>query len=254
MAWDPGQYLAFAGPRMQPAVDLLGRVHHENPATIVDLGCGPGNITPMLQQRWPDAEITGVDNSDEMLTRARDTVPGVDFINQDIFTWEPSRKFDVLFSNAALQWVKGHEVLFPKVMSLVAPGGVAAIQIPRNFEAPSHTLMTDVINAGPWRELLTPVRHDVPTQRPDYYYDLLSPLVKTLDIWETEYLQVLEGENPVAEYTKGSWLMRFLSYLDEPWKSEFEADYRARVLKAYPQRADGKTLFPFRRQFILATL
>ncbi|MBT5110640.1 MAG: methyltransferase domain-containing protein [Rhodospirillaceae bacterium] len=254
MAWDPGQYLAFAGPRMQPAVDLLARVHSENPATIVDLGCGPGNITPMLQQRWPDATITGVDNSDEMLARARDAVPGVDFINQDIFTWEPAQKFDLLFSNAALQWVKGHDVLFPKVMSLVAPGGVAAIQIPRNFEAPSHTLMTDVINAGPWRELLTPVRHDVPTQRPEYYYDLLSPLVKTLDIWETEYLQILDGENPVAEYTKGSWLMRFLSYLDEPWKSEFETDYRARVLKAYPQRADGKTLFPFRRQFILATL
>lgn len=254
MTWDPGQYLAFAGPRMQPAVDLLARVHSESPATIVDLGCGPGNITPMLQQRWPDAAITGVDNSDEMLARARDAVPGVDFINQDIFTWEPAQKFDLLFSNAALQWVKGHDVLFPKVMSLVAPGGVAAIQIPRNFEAPSHTLMTDVINAGPWRELLTPVRHDVPTQRPEYYYDLLSPLVKTLDIWETEYLQVLDGENPVAEYTKGSWLMRFLSHLEEPWKSEFEADYRARVLKAYPQRADGKTLFPFRRQFILATL
>jgi trans-aconitate 2-methyltransferase len=160
----------------------------------------------------------------------------------------------VLFSNAALQWVKSHETLFPKVINLVAPGGVVAIQIPRNFDAPSHTLMTDTINAGPWKELLTPVRHDVPTQRPEYYYDLLSPLVKTLDIWETEYLQVLEGENPVAEYTKGSWLMRFLSILDEPWKSKFEADYRARILKAYPQRADGKTLFPFRRQFILATL
>ena len=254
MAWDPGQYLAFSGPRMQPAIDLLGRVHAANPASIVDLGCGPGNITPILQQRWPDAILTGVDNSDEMLARAQDAVPGVNFINQDIFTWEPAQKFDVLFSNAALQWVKDHEILFPKVINLVAPGGVAAIQIPRNFEAPSHTLMTETINAGPWKELLTPVRHDVPTQQPEYYHDLLSPLVKTLDIWETEYLQVLEGENPVAEYTKGSWLMRFLSFLDEPWKSEFEADYRARILKAYPQRADGRTLFPFRRQFILATL
>ncbi|MGY8960436.1 MAG: methyltransferase domain-containing protein [Alphaproteobacteria bacterium] len=254
MAWDPGQYLAFAGPRMQPAVDLLTRTHHDNPKTVLDLGCGPGNITPLLQQRWPGAAISGVDNSDEMLTRARAAVPDVEFSNLDIATWEPTQQYDVLFSNAALQWVKGHTTLFPKVIDMVAPGGVAAIQIPRNFDAPSHTLMTNVINDGPWTDLLTPVRDDMPTERPEFYYDLLSPLVKTLDIWETEYLQVLDGENPVAEYTKGSWLMRFLSYLDEPEKSEFEAKYRALIQEAYPKRADGKTLFPFRRQFILATV
>ena len=239
---------------MQPAIDLLTRTNHDNPKTVLDLGCGPGNITPLIRRRWPDAVITGVDNSDEMLARARDAEPEVTFLNRDITSWEPEEKYDVLFSNAALQWVKGHKALFPKVINMVAPGGVAAIQIPRNFEAPSHTLMANVIDDGPWTELLTPVRGNLPTQRPEFYYDLLSPLVRTLDIWETEYLQVLDGENPVAEYTKGSWLMRFLSYLDEPWKSEFEAKYRALILEAYPQRADGKTLFPFRRQFILATV
>lgn len=254
MAWDPQQYLAFAGPRMQPAIDLLARVHHENPKVVVDLGCGAGNITPMLVERFPDAKVIGVDSSAEMLERAGDNCPQAEFRQEDIHTWQPEQKPDVLFSNAALQWLENHDIVFPKVVDLVAPGGVLAVQMPRNFEAPSHALMLDVINDGPWKEKLLPVWVAVPTQRPDFYFDLLKPITKNLDIWETEYLQVLEGENPVAEYTKGTWLSRFLGPLEEPWRSEFEAEYRRRIEAAYPRRSDGITLFPFRRTFLLATV
>lgn len=254
MVWDPQQYLAFAAPRLQPAIDLLARIPVEAPRTVVDLGCGPGNVTPLLQDRWPDADITGLDNSDEMLARAREAVPEVQFEKVDVSQWHPSQQYDVIFSNAALQWVEGHETLFPQIAAHVTPGGVLAIQMPRNFEAPSHSLMLDVVREGPWRELLEPVWVAVPTQLPAFYYSLLDPLCRDLQIWETEYIQVLEGENPVAEYTKGTWLSRFLNPLDEPWRSEFETLYRARVAAAYPPQSNGKTLFPFRRQFILAAL
>lgn len=253
MVWDPQQYLAFAAPRLQPAVDLLSRVPLDQPGTVVDLGCGPGNVTPLLRQRWPDAQLLGLDNSDEMLSRAHNAVPDASFEKIDITKWQPTKKFDVIYSNAALQWVVGHDHLFTKTAAHVAPGGVLAVQMPRNFAAPSHSLMLDVIREGPWRELLEPIWIGVPTQAPAYYYNLLDPLTTDLQIWETEYLQVLEGENPVAEYTKGTWLTRFLNPLDEPWRSEFETIYRDRIAAAYPPEKNGKTLFPFRRLFILAS-
>ncbi len=253
MAWDPQQYLAFAAPRLQPAIDLLARIPLDSPRTVVDLGCGPGNVTPLLRQRWPEAELTGLDNSDEMLARARDAMPDTAFEKVDVSAWRPAGRFDVIYSNAALQWITGHDRLFTDIAAQVAPGGVLAVQIPRNFEAPSHQLMLDVIREGPWREQLEPIWVGVPTQPPAFYYSLLAPLARELQIWETEYLQVLEGDNPVAEYTKGTWLTRFLNPLEEPWRSEFEAIYRDRVAAAYTPQADGKTLFPFRRLFILAS-
>ncbi len=253
MVWDPQQYLAFAAPRLQPAIDLLARIPSESPGSVVDLGCGPGNVTPLLRQRWPDAKITGLDNSEEMLARARESMPDGTFEKTDVSNWHPGKAFDVIYSNAALQWVTGHEALFTSIAGHVAPGGILAVQMPRNFEAPSHSLMLDVVREGPWRELLEPVWVNVPTQAPAYYYNLLDPLTRDLQIWETEYLQVLEGENPVAEYTRGTWLTRFLNPLDEPWRSEFETIYRNRVAAAYPPESNGKTLFPFRRLFILAS-
>lgn len=252
MAWNPSQYLAFAGPRMQPAIDLLNRIPQETPGSVIDLGCGPGNITPLLRQRWQDADIIGLDNSDTMLERARTACPDETFDHCDITAWQPDRQYDVIFSNAALQWVTGHDTLFPHLLDLVAPGGTLAIQIPRNTDAPSHRLIGDVIEGGPWRDLLAPIRDAIPTQEPAWYRNLLSATAKSLDIWETEYMQVLDGDNPVAEYTKGSQLTRFLEPLDEAARGEFESRYRDLVIKAYPPESDGKTLFPFRRLFILA--
>jgi len=253
MAWNPSQYLAFAGPRMQPAIDLLARILLDTPGTVIDLGSGPGNITPLLRGRWPDAELIGLDNSEPMLGRAREANPTETYRFTDIGTWNPDRQYDVIYTNAALQWVPDHETLLPRLAGFVAPGGVLAMQIPNNYEAPSHSLMRDVIQEGPWRARLVPVWDSIEPRDPATYRRLLLPLAKTLDIWETEYLQVLDGDNPVVEYTKGSWLTRYLAPLEEPQRGDLEALYGAKILAAYPPEADGKTLFPFRRLFMLAT-
>ena len=252
MAWDPRQYLAFGGERLRPALDLMAHVPLKSPRTIVDLGCGAGNVTEALKARWPEARITGVDNSPEMLARARERAPGISWLEADVGGWRPDLPVDLLFSNATLHWIENHASVFPRLLAHVARGGVFAVQMPRNWGAPSHTSISDTVRDGPWRDRLEPLIRPRPTLAPERYWDLLAPLVRTLDIWETEYLQVLDGDNPVAEYVKGSWLRRFLDALEEPERTAFETAYRSRVAAAYPPRADGKTLFPFRRLFIVA--
>lgn len=253
MTWNPEQYLKFAEPRLRPAVDLLTRIDAANPARVFDLGCGAGNVTRLLKARWPDAQITGIDDSVEMLARAAKSLDGVSWMQQSLADWQPERAADVIYSNAALHWLPDHHALFAKLVSHLAPGGVLAVQMPRNFGAPSHTMIAETVFAGPWREKLEPLLRLGPVATPDVYYDLLSGLVNNLDIWESEYLQVLEGNDPVKEWTKGTWLKQFLDALDAPSATAFEADYAARVRVAYPTRDDGKTLFPFRRLFIVAT-
>lgn len=220
---------------------------------MFDLGCGTGNITPLLRTRWPDAQITGVNDSAEVLARAAKGVEGVSWVQQSLADWQPKHAADIIYSNAALHWLPDHRALFKKLVDHLAPGGVLAVQMPRNFNAPSHTMIAETVLAGPWREKLEPLLRPAPVATPDVYYVLLSGLVSNLDIWESEYLQVLDGVNPVKEWTKGTWLKQFLDALNAPEAAAFEADYAARVRVAYPTRDDGKTLFPFRRLFIVAT-
>ncbi len=255
MQWDPHQYLAFANHRLRPALELIARVPLERAGRIVDLGCGAGNITGYLRSRWPAADLAGVDNSPEMLAQAaKERIPGppVRWERGDLATWTPREPVDLIYSNAALHWIGDHGAQFPRLVRQLAPGGVLAVQMPRNFAAPSHALMSTAAQAGPWRERLRPHMHAAPVAEPAFYYDALAPLCKTVDVWETEYQQVLSGENPVAEFTKGSWLKSLLDALQEPERSQFEAEYRRLVLAAYPKRHEGKTLFPFKRLFILA--
>jgi len=252
MAWDPNQYLTFGNERLQPALDLLSRIPLDAAGTMIDLGCGPGNVTNTLKGRWPNASITGVDVSPEMLERAHAEDPDITWIEADLNDWRPDTPADLIFSNAALHWLNEHDRLFPQLMQHIAPGGFLAVQMPRNWSAPSHTCITEAVKAGPWRETLEPLLRPAPSHAPSFYYDLFAAETNSLAIWETEYCQILEGENPVAEFVKGSQLKRFLDALDEPARSEFEGDYRKRILAAYPKRMDGKTLFPFRRLFLLA--
>jgi trans-aconitate 2-methyltransferase len=264
MAWDPAQYLKFAGPRLRPALDLLQRIDAEAPSCVYDIGAGAGNVTRLIAARWPAARVVGVDSSAEMLAKAaaeppgrpaRDGRPGagIEWQEADLATWRPDRPAEIIYSNAALHWLDGHDRLFRGLFAALAPKGVLAIQIPRNFGARSHTSITEAALAGPWRRVLEPLLRPAPVAEPEFYYDLLAPLAASLDIWETEYLQVLEGANPVKEWTKGTWLLPLLGALEEPERSRFEADYAARVAAAYPPRGDGKTLFPFRRLFLIAT-
>jgi trans-aconitate 2-methyltransferase len=252
VAWDPAQYLKFADHRLRPAVDLLARIDLERPRTIYDLGAGAGNVTRVLRQRWPDAQITGVDDSQAMLDRAAATAPDIVWQRADLATWSPPERADLIYSNAALHWLDDHARIFPALLACVAPGGVLAVQMPRNFAAASHTAIGEAVRRGPWRARLEPLLRPPPVAEPADYFDLLAPRAAALDVWETEYLQVLEGEHAVAEWTKGTALRPLLSALDEPERSRFEARYTELVDRAYPQRGDGRTLFPFRRVFLVA--
>ncbi|MEO8545195.1 MAG: methyltransferase domain-containing protein [Burkholderiaceae bacterium] len=253
MSWNPDQYLKFAAPRLRPAIDLLAAVPATRPRTVYDLGCGAGNVTRALAERWPQAGITGVDDSAAMLAKAATEQSDVRWVEQGLTDWRADRPADVIYSNAALHWLPNHRQLFPTLLAQLAPGGVLAAQMPRNFEAPSHSLIYDTIQAGPWRERLVSMIKPSPVATPDSYYDVLAPLCARLDIWETEYLQVLEGNDPVKEWTKGTWLKQFLDALEASELAAFEEDYAARLRDAYPTRSDGRTLFPFRRLFIVAT-
>jgi trans-aconitate 2-methyltransferase len=250
--WDPAQYLRWSDHRLRPAVDLLQRVPLAAPARIVDLGCGTGNVTALLRGRWPEARVTGVDADAAMLTRARASDPGVQWEQADVAAWAPAAPVDLLYSNAALHWLDGHAELFPRLLSHVAPGGALAVQMPRNFGEPSHTSIYEVAREPRWRDRLETLIRPEPTRPPEYYWNLLGPRASALDVWETVYTQALDGDNPVADFVKGSWLKPFLDALPPDERAAFESEYRARVARAYPPTATGTTLFPFRRLFIVA--
>ena len=254
MSWNPDQYLKFAAPRLRPAADLLAAVPAAEPKVVYDLGCGAGNVTRLLAQRWPRADLTGVDDSATMLAKAAQELPSARWVQQGLADWRADRPADVIYSNAALHWLPDHSRLFPTLLEQLAPAGVLAVQMPRNFDAPSHALIADTVRAGPWRQRLEPLLQPSPVAAPDFYYGLLAPRVARLDIWETEYLQVLEGADPVKEWTKGTWLKQFLDALADPERAAFEADYAWRLRAAYPMRDDGRTLFPFRRLFMVAVV
>jgi trans-aconitate 2-methyltransferase len=223
------------------------------PAVVYDLGCGAGNVTRIIAERWPAARVTGVDGSAAMLATARHAAPGVGWVEADLGSWAPPGPADLLFSNAALHWLDDHAALFPRLVAHLAPGGVLAVQMPRNHAAPSHVEMTATALAGPWRERLAPLLRPQPVAEPARYHDWLTPHARRVEIWETEYLHVLEGDNPVVEWTRGSALKPLLDALPEPDRAQFLAEYGRRVAAAYPRRADGRTLLPFRRLFLLAT-
>jgi trans-aconitate 2-methyltransferase len=252
MTWDAQQYLRFAQPRLRPALDLMSRVSLTDPQQVCDLGCGAGNVTACLMQRWPRAQVIGVDSSAEMLARARVDWPQIEWQQVDLAQWQPDRRFDLIFSNAALHWLSEHARLLPQLMQHLNPGGVLAVQMPDNFHAPSHTAMADTVHVGPWREALLPLLGLSPVADAADYFRLLQPLAVELDIWQTVYLQVLSGPDAVKEWTKATWLRRFLDALSPAQATAFEADYATRVRLAYPPLPDGRTLFPFRRLFIVA--
>lgn len=254
-AWDPSQYLRFSDHRLRPAIDLLARVPLEAPRTAVDLGCGPGTSTRLLRERWPDAELSGIDDSRAMLDRAAsqwgDAAPA-SWLEADLNTWQPDAPLDLVFTNAALQWLPDHAALMPRLMSLLAPGGVLAVQMPRNGMAVSHSAQKTVVHGGPWRDRLLPHLREAPVAEPARYYDLLAPWCSSIDLWESEFTQVLQGENAVLEWTRGSSLRPLLEPLEPDERVAFEAQYRQILADAYPRRADGTTLYPFRRLFFVA--
>lgn len=256
--WDANLYLKFADARMRPALDLMGRLDPANGEraghAIYDLGCGAGNISRLLMERFPRARVIGIDSSEQMLEKARaQSVDGrLSFARGDLAHFEPPMPPAILYSNAAYQWLPGHIDMFPGLMKLLPSGGQLAIQMPRNHEAPSHALMRKAAEAGPWRDRLAGIGGIARVEEPARYYDVLKPLSSELEVWETVYQQVLTGKDPVAQYTSSTGLRPFLEALDEPDRAAFYDTYARMTAEAYPMRPDGITLFPFRRLFIVA--
>jgi trans-aconitate 2-methyltransferase len=259
--WDPVQYARYEDHRTRPLHDLLARIPElpRDAPRIADLGCGPGAPSALLAGRWPAAHITGYDNSDTMLARAaahaRRTPDGagLGFAHADLATWRPTRPHDLIFPNAALQWWPDHPDAFPAYVDALVPGGTLAFQVPGNFDAPSHRLLHQLRNEPRWRDRLgAPSRHDV-VRQPAEYVAALAPLGCEVDAWETTYQQILYGDDPVLEWTKGTALRPVLTRLaDDPdARDAFLADYAAALRRAYPPGPHG-TVFPFRRVFVVA--
>jgi trans-aconitate 2-methyltransferase len=253
IAWDVDQYLKFGGERTQPSRDLIARVPLTAPRRIVDLGCGPGNSTEMLARRWPEAEVTGVDSSPEMLVQARRDYPDKRWIEADIAAWSSAGAHDLVFSNAALQWVPDHATLFPALLDALPAGGVLAVQMPRNFDAPNHVLLRETAAEARWAARMPDESRVFPVGEPGFYHDVLSGRAARLDIFEIDYLHVMDGPEGIVEWMKGTGLRPFLQRLDASEHADFLASYLDRVKGAYPRRATGKVLFPFRRLFIVAS-
>jgi trans-aconitate 2-methyltransferase len=252
--WDPRQYLRFGDERARPFVELVSRIPASTTARhVVDLGCGPGSSTALLAERWPDASVTGVDSSPEMVAEARRTVPAVEFVEADIATWTPGGQVDVVVSNAALHWVPGHEALVERMVWWLAPGGWLAFQVPGNFEAPSHTTVRDVCTSPRWASALgTEAGMPASAREPSEYLELLVRLGCRVDAWETTYLHVLAGDDPVLHWIMGTALRPALSRLaDAADRAAFLAEVAGRLREAYPPGPAG-TVFAFRRIFVVA--
>jgi trans-aconitate 2-methyltransferase len=251
--WDSTEYLRFANERTQPAIDLAARVQVTSPARVIDLGCGPGNSTAIVAQRWPDAAITGLDSSDAMLATARKEHPQWQWTQSDIASWQPDSPFDVVFSNAALQWVPDHRREFPRLLELVAKGGALAVQMPANFDAPPHRLMREVAATPAWRNVFKTHPREWQVHPIAFYYDLLAPLAAKIELWTTDYVHVLDGVDGIIAWYRGTGLRPWLDALpDNATRMEYLGAYRARLMPYYSPRADGRVLFPFRRLFMVA--
>jgi trans-aconitate 2-methyltransferase len=253
MRWDPAQYARYAGERGRPFLDLIARIGHDAPRRVVDLGCGPGTLTELLARRWPEAAIEGIDSSPEMIDRAAElTGDRLTFRMGDVADWQPPADVDVIVSNATLQWVPRHQQLFQRWAAGLPPGGWIALQVPGNFEAPSHGLMRNLALSARWRAQLGEVlRHDDAVGTPSTYAALLLHEGLTVDVWETTYLHVLQGVDPVLEWVRGTGLRPVLAALDTTDAAAFETEYADALRRAYPPGPHG-TLFPFRRIFAVA--
>ncbi len=252
-SWNPEQYLRFEGERLRPALDLIARIHHPSPQIIFDLGCGTGSGTEILRTRFPDARITGVDSSPDMLTKARAQVSGADFVQADLAHWLADRPADVIFTNAALQWLPDHTTLFPHLSAQLAPGGILAVQMPAMHDEPLRKLQPAIAAAGPWAAKLgLQIKAAHRIEDPAFYRDLLAPRAQRFEMWETIYWHALQGEDAALQWAMGTSLRPFMDALEGAERDAFIKAYADALRPHYPRRADGVTLLPFRRFFFLA--
>jgi trans-aconitate 2-methyltransferase len=252
-SWDPQQYLRFGEERTRPAVDLVSRIAVERPSTVIDLGCGPGNSTRVLRSRWPEALVVGLDSSVEMIDAARSKEPDASWIVSDIEDWRPETAFDVVFSNATLQWLPDHGRLIERLFGNVAPGGALALQIPSADFALVYSLIREIAIDGPWASRMAGALGTFTMETPGFYYDLLAPAARSVDIWTTRYYHVLDSPAAVVDWIASTGLRPFLDALEsEAERRTFVERLRGSVGHSYVPQRDGRVLFPFERLFIVA--
>jgi trans-aconitate 2-methyltransferase len=252
--WNPQLYRRFEAERTRPAADLLAGIDLEAPRRIFDLGCGPGNSTELLAQRWPEADVVGTDNSEAMLVSARERLPALRFELSDIGSWQPREAPDLVYANAALQWVRDHAALFPRLFATLAPGGVLAVQMPDNLGAPSHESMRAVASLPAYAATIGDagsVRSRI--LAPEGYYDLLARDAASVDVWRTTYHHPMASPRAIVDWLRSTGLRPFLDRLDAAQQASFLDDYERRIDAAYPARSDGLRLLSFPRLFIVAT-
>ncbi|TFZ04100.1 trans-aconitate 2-methyltransferase [Ramlibacter humi] len=251
--WNPALYGRYEDERTRPARELLARVPLEQAARVADLGCGPGNSTELLLNRFGGAQVVGIDNSPAMLDSARQRLPGTPFELADIGTWSPAEPFGLLYSNATLQWVRGHETLFPRLYSLLAPGGVLAVQMPDNLGEPSHRAMREVAALPSYTAHIgDPEALRAPVLSVGQYYDLLAAQGAKVDVWHTVYQHPLASAAAIVEWVRATGLRPFVDRLPAALQVGYLAEYEKRIDERYPARADGQRLLAFPRLFIVA--
>jgi trans-aconitate 2-methyltransferase len=253
MSWSAAQYIKFEQERTRPVHDLVARIQNADVLSAADIGCGPGNSTEVLRDRYPTARIVGLDSSPDMIQAARKRLPFIAFEVADIREWRPKAPLDVILANAVLQWIPDHETLFPALMAKLGPGGTLAVQVPDNLDEPSHRLMGEVAGDGPWAAKLTNAAAARMERHPaDWYFRLLRAHAPHVDVWRTTYFHPLAGARAIVEWLRGTGLRPFLEPLEEREREAFLARYEAAIAKAYPAEADGTVLLPFPRLFVVA--
>jgi trans-aconitate 2-methyltransferase len=254
MSWSAKQYVAFEDERTRPVRDLLSGLPDMNVRRAMDLGCGPGNSTEVLQARFPGAQVSGIDSSDDMIVAARKRLPQLNFAVADVTNWHDSGPYEVILANAVFQWVPDHAALFPALIGKLAMGGALAVQMPDNLDSPAHRLMRDTAARGPWsHKLAQAAEARAPLSDAEWYYQLLRPVATRTELWRTTYYHALAGgAAAIVEWFKGSGLRSYLEPLDEPERSAYLARYTEAIAQAYPALPDGSVLLPFPRLFLVA--
>jgi trans-aconitate 2-methyltransferase len=251
--WDPQQYLQFKYERTQPSIDLVSRIQFEDPKTIIDIGCGPGNSTQVLLKRWPRADIVGIDKSEKMIQRARQDYPDQKWIVGDASALDVGQKYDIVFSNAVIHWIPDHDVLIQRLFKMVNTNGILAVQIPANQESPLYRTILKVSMSDKWCAF-TAGRQEVITYHDAYYYyDLLASLTKEIAIWGTVYYHILNSHQDLIDWYKSTAMKPFLESLpDDESREEFEDEILSECKAFYPSQSDGRILYPFKRLFFTA--
>ncbi|HUL01172.1 MAG TPA: methyltransferase domain-containing protein [Nitrospirota bacterium] len=251
--WNPQQYLIFKSERTQPSIDLVSRISIENPKTIIDIGCGPGNSTQILSKRWPAADITGIDSSQKMIEKARADYPRQKWELQDASKFNLNQKYDIVFSNATLQWIQDHDLLIPRLFSMVNDNGVLAVQIPANNESPFYKILLKTAQNSKWAAYTADCEKMLTFHNAGYYYNTLCTLTHKLDIWTTTYYHIMTSHKDLTDWHKSTGMRPFLEQLlTERDREEFENEVVRECMMSYPVQRDGKILYPFQRIFFTA--